>query len=274
MPNLSILKPSWRGLSNINNLIIFGDSYSDVGYRPRTSPHPTEDQPLGVEFPGVTWSGPDASNWVGSLITEYITHGPVLVYDYAVGGDTVAGVHDQIRIGFLPEVGKRPEWAPWSPTDTLFVTWVGINDCGWPEEDVAREAVKQLFEEQELIYEAGARNFLLVDVPPVHLSPVGRAVSADGLTYRAWNTQLQESVAQFSASHPEVSIFIFSSWDTFKRVLHNPISHGFSFEDVSKRDGQIWVDHLHPTSQMHDWIARDMAEFLYAQPPHKNKEGE
>ena len=31
----------------------------------------------------------------------------------------------------------------------------------------------ELFEEQELLYQAGARNFLFIDVPPIHRSPVG-----------------------------------------------------------------------------------------------------
>lgn len=124
-----------------------GDSYSDVGYNPNNSPHPTEDQPLGVEFPGHTFAEPGTPNWVGHLVANHIFHGHVLVYDYAVGGDTVSGVRQQIRAGFLPSIGRKPEWAPWSPTDTLFsasqmqhaitailkiplVTWVGINDCG------------------------------------------------------------------------------------------------------------------------------------------------
>jgi hypothetical protein len=58
---------------------------------------------------------------------------------------------------------------------------------------------------------------------------------------------------------------IYSSYDTFTRVLCDPISHGFIFEDVTK-EGGIWYDHLHPTSAMHDIIAKDIAQFLGDQP--------
>ena len=59
---------------------------------------------------------------------------------------------------------------------------------------------------------------------------------------------------------------IYSSSDTFTRVLGDPISHGFAFDDVRKEEGGIWYDHLHPTSAMQDIIARDIAQFLSDQP--------
>ena len=30
------------------------------------------------------------------------------------------GVKRQIEISFLPDLGKKPEWAPWTATDSLF----------------------------------------------------------------------------------------------------------------------------------------------------------
>ncbi len=45
---------------------------------------------------------------------------PFLVHDYAKGGDTVSGVSHQIRNIFLQGAGKKPEWAPWTSTETLF----------------------------------------------------------------------------------------------------------------------------------------------------------
>lgn len=44
----------------------------------------------------------------------------MLVYDYAVGGHTVSGVRSQVEQWFVPNVGQRPEWAPWADADSLF----------------------------------------------------------------------------------------------------------------------------------------------------------
>lgn len=81
-----------------------------------------------------------------------------------------------------------------------------------------------------------------------------------------WNSTLRERIVQFRADHPGVTALFFSSWDTFNRVLDDPISHGFGLEHVSRSGGEIWVDNLHPSSKMHDWIAHDIAQFLKAQP--------
>lgn len=98
-----------------------GDSYSDVGYDyTKQSSIPTDETPLGIEYPGVTWAEPAMPNWVGYLITEYSPYTRLLVYDYAVGGDAVAGVRKQVQVNFLPRVGEKPSWAPWSAKDSLF----------------------------------------------------------------------------------------------------------------------------------------------------------
>jgi hypothetical protein len=44
----------------------------------------------------------------------------LLVYDYAVGGDNVLGLEDQVKKRFLPHAGRQPDWAPWKSDNTLF----------------------------------------------------------------------------------------------------------------------------------------------------------
>lgn len=90
-----------------------------MGYD-HNSPPPTRENPLGVEFPGDTWAEPDQPNWVGHLITNYSVNPALLVRDYAVGGDTVAGVKRQIQRYVSRHVGVKPEWRPWKAENTLF----------------------------------------------------------------------------------------------------------------------------------------------------------
>ncbi|KAL6305258.1 hypothetical protein BKA93DRAFT_896374 [Sparassis latifolia] len=266
----TVIRPSWQGFANLQYLVIFGDSYSDVGYNALLSNHPTVEDPLGVDFPGYGFVEPGAANWVGHLITNYANHKPLLVYDYAVGGDDVSGVRKQVQVRFLPRLGEKPDWAPWLGSNTLFITWIGINDCGYADDRTVSASIKQLFNEQEDLYKVGARNFLFIDVPPIHRTPIGltlaRTEQRSSDIYELWNTELREAIIHFSTAHSDVTTLLFSSWATFIRVLDDPMSHGFEVEDVVRNAGRIWVDHLHPTSRMHDWIARDLAEFLSAQP--------
>jgi hypothetical protein len=36
--------------------------------------------------------------------------------------------------------------------------------------------MEKLFSLQDALYEAGARNFLFIDVPPIHRSPAGNSI--------------------------------------------------------------------------------------------------
>lgn len=84
--------------------------------------------------------------------------------------------------------------------------------------------------------------------------------------YRTWNRSLREHIRKFAADHSDVTTLLFSSWDTFTRVLNDPLTHGFPLEHVSRSSGDIWADNLHPSTKMHDWIAHDLAKFLHAHP--------
>ncbi|KAH9946107.1 SGNH hydrolase-type esterase domain-containing protein [Epithele typhae] len=269
---LNAIRPSWAGYSNLKHLVIFGDSYSDVGYQySDKSSIPTHDEPLGIPFPGVTWAGPGMPNWVGYLITEH-THHPLLVYNYAVGGASMPDVRDQIQVNFMPRVGQKPDWAPWTSEDTLFTTWVGINDCGFLDPEQVPATVEGLFAQQHSLYKIGARNFLFIDVPPIHRSPVGVNFSSVDpnfrVTYEKWNASLQEHIAKFAIDHPDATTLFYSSWDTLIRVMDDLPAHGFKAEDASRSGGDVWTDHIHPTHKVHDWFAHDIAKVLHSHPPY------
>lgn len=150
--------------------------------------------------------------------------------------------------------------------------------------------VSRLFELHAQMYQHGARNFMLVDLPPVERSPSGPSVpwhhhddaSLTSLVSIAgpgpqkaqrlyadrppstavWNAALRAEAKNFSASHNEATVLIYSSWMTFTKVLDDPTAFGFAQEDVKKAAGSIWVDRLHPTSKMHEIIAQDMTKLL------------
>ncbi|TCD59851.1 hypothetical protein EIP91_011325 [Steccherinum ochraceum] len=277
----SQLRTHWKGSPAIKHLFVFGDSYSSVGYDSKR-PHPNPSEPLGVPFPGLsddlytetTWfeDGTKGWNWVAWFVGEL--YNGVQAYSYGDGGATILPnpmtpgilcVSQQIQGEFLPHVGKKPDWAPWSASDSLFVTWVGINDLGWfisgDLDSFIRKRLDSLFQLQTSLYDAGARNFLFIDVPPIHLSP---NAEGDGAPYRLWNTTLAGYVAKFASGHDDATSMIFSSYRTFTNILTEPEKYGFKKDEAKKYAGEIWVDHIHPTSKVHSIVARDMATFLNA----------
>ncbi|KAI0355238.1 hypothetical protein OH77DRAFT_1496363 [Trametes cingulata] len=281
MTNIAHLGDTWPGFSKIEHLVVFGASYCDVGYNAK-APHPTPEKPLGVDFPGQTWCGhPDETNksfifepnWVGhlvELVREQRNGSTVLVYDYALGGDRVDGVKRQIHEDFLPSLAPKPDWAPWTSSDTLFITWIGINDCGYMADcpewlELTDESVSQLFILFEQVYDAGGRNFCFIDVPPTQNFPSthpGPCKCTLRETIHAWNDSLREAAETFHAKHPDTTVVIWSAWKLFTELLADPVSFGFGPEEAAKEEGQIFEDGLHPTTSVHRLIARNLLEFL------------
>ncbi|KAI9448111.1 hypothetical protein H4582DRAFT_2107504 [Lactarius indigo] len=238
MPSSSRLTPSWRGFINIRKLIVFGDSFSYIGYSSR-SPVPTSSSPLGVAFPGQPVTEPTLPNWLGYLVRDYgHGHANMIAYDYARRGDTVTGVsRDQVSREFLPSVGRRPSWAPWGPSDTLFGIYTN-------DKAEITPIIASMFAAQDMLYSAGARNFLFIDVPPLYMSPIG-------VRFGNWNDEL-------GRWHPDA---------TLSRILSDPARYGFNPADRYTQGGSIWYDYMHPTSRVHSILASEIAQFLASLPP-------
>lgn len=92
--------------------------------------------------------------------------------------------------------------------------------------------------------------------------PVQIAGERRGARQELWNKLLREKAAEFASKHEDATVLLFSSWETFSRVMDNPNAYGFTKHDTVSSASRMWVDFLHPTSKMHDIVARDVAEFL------------
>lgn len=139
-----------------------------------------------------------------------------------------------------------------------------------------------------MLYKNGARNFMFIDVPPIQYSPASKSswsrihwlhwtlstvpesFATDPTivkTYTNWKINLSRAVHDFCGRYPEASVFLYSSWQLFEKVLTGPENYGFSKQDVKKRGGKLWMDHLHPTSAFHLILADDIELFLNNLPP-------
>ncbi|KAJ7061995.1 hypothetical protein C8F01DRAFT_1368676 [Mycena amicta] len=240
---------SWQGLDSLKFLIIFRLRLFIARSNAK--------QPSRHPIPGDTYTEfPELPNWVGHLIKTHAPENDWLVFDYAVGGARVHDVGHQVRLGFEKDIADGPSHAEWSPNDSLFVTWVGINDSAYTSEHA--ENMAKLFAAQEKLYNRGARNFLFINIPPIDRAPA----HGHEANYINWNTELDKAAASFAAAHSDCTVMIFSAWETFHALLDDPVAHGFRAGDESKAYGSVWVDYLHPTSRVHDFVALDVVVFL------------
>jgi phospholipase/lecithinase/hemolysin len=69
-------------------------------------------------------------------------------------------------------------------------------------------------------------------------------------------------IQHLSAEYTDVSCFRYSSFKLMTNILDNPVEYGFEERDARKLGGGIWADHVHLTSAVHEWLARDIREYL------------
>ncbi|KAG8722613.1 hypothetical protein FRC08_017446 [Ceratobasidium sp. 394] len=253
--------PHWPGWKGIQYMFIFGDSYSTVSWAPTTAPVPTPANPIGVEWPGVTSVGALKPNWVG-----YMTNGfnvsNLLAFDYAISGNNITGFIAQIQNVFMPSAGQRPATSPWTADNSVFVSWIGINDLHEGED--MNGAINQIMQQQQNLYNLGARNFLIINMPPWDRSPMGAQIAGLDVKVLAWNAQLVESALDFSVQHVDASTLVFSSWDTISTIINNPAFYNIT--NPTAIGGGVWQDDLHITSFVHYRIANDLAGWLLSLP--------
>lgn len=176
--------PTQTANPGVKYFISFGDSYSQTGFD-YTGTKPSANNPLGnPNLPGWTASG--GLNWVGFMVTEFNTT-LRMSYNFAYGGatvdadlvtpytSTVLSLIDQVA-QFGDSLASHPDYAPWTADNTLVGVWMGVNDIGnsyWREDvdSLMAQVVERYFEQLQIIYNAGARQFVLLSVPRELLPP-------------------------------------------------------------------------------------------------------
>lgn len=260
--------PSWLGFGKIRHHFVFGDSLSSVGYRASPIyPQPRISEPLGVPYPGETYN--EGENWIGAVVREYKS-ADALAYVYARPGDTVPLLANQVRNEFLRHTTalEPADGTLWTAADSIFWTFIGLNDCGTRGTFNVQKAMETLFDLQEELYHAGARTFIFVTCMPVDRAPIGLKMMVDNLPERVrqWNIGLVDAAERFRARHsPECTVMVYDAHAFFARLIDSPSKYGMTSAGVG---GGLWVDDMHPTTHVQRLLARDMRAFLDSVPPY------
>ncbi|KZT18339.1 carbohydrate esterase family 16 protein, partial [Neolentinus lepideus HHB14362 ss-1] len=128
------------------------------------------------------------------------------------------------------------------------VVFLGINDCGTTDSEELDSIVENIFDTLHHLYvRAGARNFVLFDIPPIDRSP--QAIDSDSVQViedrvKTWNEVLQAQTTEFALSSKEATVMLFSSHQVLLDVLEDPLEYDFSEDDPTNEGGIIWVDDL------------------------------
>jgi hypothetical protein len=139
---------------------------------------PSAASPLGnPPLPGWTASG--GLNWVGFL-TSTLNTSLTLTYNFAYGGATTSASlvtpYESTVLSFVDQVTefnkvfKSGSSKPWTASNSLVGVWMGVNDVGNSysesnETQLLSKIMDVYFAQLSSLYNAGARNFVLLSVP-------------------------------------------------------------------------------------------------------------
>ena len=263
----------------------FGDSYTQTGFN-YAGILPAPGNPLGnPPYPG--WTSTGGPNWVGTFATS-LNNSLLLTYNYAHGGAVIDAdlvtpwqpdvitMTDQINdLFFAPNgAGSKPAETPWTSENSLFSVWIGINDIGnsfylgGDRAAFSKVLLDAEFRLVERLYEAGARNFLFVNVPATHRSPtfLESPPSNQALIQSVLETHNQlyaTYIEEFAASHEDVTTWLWDSYASFNKILDSLETYGFNPDPLAWGGANdFWGDNYHPSSLGHTALADDVRTTL------------
>ena len=152
-------------------------------------------------------------------------------------------------------------------------------DCGTTDTDDLEPIVETVVDAlHDLYVKAGARNLVLIDVPPVDRSPQGartRSASPRALTtacpavasdstdaiaerVQTWNELLRAQAREFPAGSAHATVLLFSAHEVLTEVLDDPEAFDLDEDDPETEGGGFWEDDLHITEDMHEHLAEQL----------------
>ncbi|EIW82317.1 carbohydrate esterase family 16 protein, partial [Coniophora puteana RWD-64-598 SS2] len=231
----------WHAHGSFENVVIFGDSYSKY-------------------FEGRTW--------VDYMQQKVHLQGSPLIHNFAMPGafakpedwtpDHLLAQMSRFFQGLSKE--KAVDKIQMDPSKTTYcATQFILPPPLLTSHANSVEAVSDAL--HSLYVKAGARNFVLLDVPPIDRSP--QAVNTSSVEdmrncVEIWNSLLQTHATQFGITYKEATVLVFSSHQVLTGVLDVPSKYGFSDHEPTTECGGIWMDDLHLTSEVHEILGEQL----------------
>jgi phospholipase/lecithinase/hemolysin len=292
-----VLLPTVALAGPITSLVVFGDSLSDQGnaflvtggtFPPAPYAQRASNGPVAVEVLAGRLGAPLTPVAAGGTNYAFVgaATGPVTFTGTSTTTDNFAAVaYGQPALAntgmtnqVLAYLGAGPVV---QPDSTLFVVWGGPNDFFIDASPAtAGNAVTNLANDIGLLYAAGARRFLVPNMPDLSLTPFGLSLSPAqqaGLQALSigFNVGLDTAINGLSLL-PNIEITPFDTFGLLHSISANPAAFGFTtasapcaigslggtFSVCADPDHYLFWDSVHPTAAGHQILGDAFADAL------------
>lgn len=266
--------------AQFSRVIAFGDSLTDNGNVLAISTGLGNPIPKPPYFNGRMSNGPvwveTFASILGVPLTDIAVTGSRT--DTSNVGNTIPGVppgtfpgmQTQVN-GFLAANGGVVD------PNALYVLWGGANDYLNGGQLTPDNPVNNIAGQMISLATAGARNFLVANLPDLGSVPLTSGSPASpglNLLTAAHNTGLSTALTNFQASRPETTVSLLDVNSLFRQAILNPGAFGFTnvtdnyvtnnggiqglnptVIGVGDPNNYLFWDELHPTATTHNLIA-------------------
>lgn len=269
-----------------SSLVVFGDSLSDVGNIDNVTP-------FFFKYPGRYYYQGRFSNgpvWVEALATGLglpaIAASTDGGNDFAYGGAQTAGT-DGFFGAYVSDVNEQvTQYLSTRTVDPsgLYLVFAGANDLVGGQTNV-NLPVNQLTSDIGRLIAAGARQFLIPNLPPLGYTPKFNVNSTTLAQYNMrsanFNTALASALDNLAAGNAALTFHRFDVFGLFGQALANPAAFGLtnvidpaapglepgdsSYNTtliVAEPNKYLFWDDLHPTTAVHSILAAHALEVL------------
>jgi phospholipase/lecithinase/hemolysin len=248
-------------------IVSLGDSLSDTGNNP----------PTGDYYQGRWSNGP---LWDEYLAADYGSELKNLAYAGSETSDLPrqAGLVNSLALNF--DATLCTVWS--GANDLIQGVTNGLNEVSWNK--LVNAGVTDIGRALDLLYESGARHFLVFNLPDLSKTPAGLAFPAEVRIFAQgkvilFNTKLAVAVAAFRKSKPKAHVAFVDAFTLLDQILADPAADGFTNVtsdaladfgepafDGPAADYLFW-DEIHPTTKAHEIISQWATNALAAGPP-------
>ena len=248
-------------------IVSLGDSLSDTGNNP---------PPPGSDYYQGEWSN-------GPLWDQYLAEGfNVPLHNVAFAGSQTSDLANQVTAAAGLSLDLSTNLCTlWSgANDFIQNTNLGLNDSAW--NGVIHDGVANISNAVAALYARGARQFMIVNVPDLAMTPAGLQFPALVQDYfeikiTEFNSQLAATLTSFAQANQEVHLVPVDSYGLLNQVVAHPSMYGFTnvtqaaLDVYPSFDGPatnfLFWDEIHPTTRGHALIGQAASNAWVEVPP-------
>jgi outer membrane lipase/esterase len=299
--------PATAAAAPFTALHVFGDSLSDTGNVSVLSggllpalpyaPGRASNGPVAVEYLAASLGLPLSPALLGGTNYAVIgaATGPVALPTPADPSNTADNIGEAVGLPVPVPTGilnaQVPAFLTLAPslpasaiTDGLFFVWGGANDLGInfargldADPNVPFEAAARIGQALDLLYGAGARHFLVPNLPDLGQTPGSASNPFATAATMLFNQALEAQLTGRQLQWADAQILSFDTFALFNQLVANPGSYGFT--NVSQPcyvgpllgagvpqslcpddDAYLFWDSSHPTAGAHALLGQGLAD--------------